>query len=147
MPIVAYYIDKVSANKNKPPEGRVDIKSGSKVVSVEKSKTGMINKYDSLAITYEFKTLYEPKLGELVFQGKVVYIGDHVEKGLKMWEKEGKIPDEVEIEVKNFLFRKCLGLGITISENMNLPPPIFFPMVSKKPKGKKIEEEDLRYIG
>ena len=147
MPIVGYYMDKILAKKTGLPKGRVDIKSGSKIVSIEKTKTGIKKKEDSLAITYEFKTMYEPGIGEIKMRGRLIYVGDDVDKGLKMWNDKKEIPGSIEVEVKNFLFRKCLGAGITISENMNLPPPVFFPMVSKRPTKKEISKDDLRYIG
>ena len=147
MPIVAYYIDGMNAKRSTQPTGRVDIKSGSKILSIGETKTGMKNKFEALAIDFEFKTIYEPGVGEITFNGRLVYVGDDVKEGLKLWEKKKDVPEKIGIEVKNFLFRKCLGLGITISENMNLPPPVFFPIVTQKPKGNEINMDDLRYIG
>jgi hypothetical protein len=67
---------------------------------------------------------------------------------LKNWEKNKKLPKEVEIEVKNFLFRKCLTIGVNLSENMQLPPPLIFPRVMSKPaQVVSKQEQDLSYIG
>jgi hypothetical protein len=146
MPIIAFNFDKISAKKNGVPKGRVDIKSGPTILGVKKIEAGIKTKHDSLAIDFEFKTTYEPKLAEISIQGRVVYIGDDVKKGLKMWKKDKKLPEGIEIDVRNFIFRKCLGLGITLSENMNLPPPLHFPVFSKKTR-RKITDQDLSYIG
>ncbi|OGI15241.1 hypothetical protein A3K63_04190 [Candidatus Micrarchaeota archaeon RBG_16_49_10] len=147
MPIVAYHIDEISAKKGGIPKGAVDIKSGSKIVSVDKTETGMFKKYDGIAVSFEFRTDYEPNVAEIVIRGKVVYAGEDVKESLKTWGKEKKLVENVEVEVRNFLFRKCLGMGITITENMNLPPPLLFPMVAKRPKKNEINPKDLRYIG
>lgn len=139
--IVGFGIKSISAERRNVPKGRVDINSSPKILSVSKSKMGFLKKGNPLNIEFEFSTKYEPKIGEIKIAGNVLYSGKKMKDVLKTWKKEKKIPKEVDKEVKNFLFRKCLTIGVNLSENMQLPPPLMFPTVVSK------KEEDLTYIG
>ncbi|MEM0333057.1 MAG: hypothetical protein QXX30_01160 [Candidatus Aenigmatarchaeota archaeon] len=59
---------------------------------------------------------------------------------VKEWEKNKKLPEEIDIEVKNFLLKKCLSFALTISEEIRMPTPIPFPVIVKK-------KEENSYIG
>jgi hypothetical protein len=139
--IVGFSITSISAERKSIPRGRVDINSSPKILSVKKSKMGFLEGKIPLSIGFEFVTKYEPKVGEIRIKGNILYLGKDMKKTLKKWTKEKKFPKEVDIEVKNFLFRKCLTIGVNLSESMQLPPPLMFPTVVPK------KTEDLSYIG
>ncbi len=133
----------MQANRvKKVPKGRINISSSPKIKSIKEIQPPFSNK-KALEITFEFVTKYEPNVGEIKIKGVVIYSGDKIKDQLKTWKKEKKLIKEIEVEIKNFLFRKCLGLEITISEQMQLPPPIMFPHVVAKEQKKP----DLSYIG
>lgn len=142
MPIVGYSIRSISANRKDVPKGRININSNPKIVSVKEAEVGFSRKEKSIKVGFEFLTRYEPNIGKIIIVGDVLYTGKKLSESLKKWEKSEKLPKEVEMEIKNFLFRKCLSLGISLSENMQLPPPLIFPRVVTKKK-----EVDLKYIG
>lgn len=139
--IVGFGIKSISAERKNVPRGRIDINSSPKIVSVSRSKGGFLRKEKPLNIEFEFTTKYEPNVGEIRISGNVFYLGKKMKDVLKTWEKEKKFKKEVDVEVKNFLFRKCLTIGMNLSENMQLPPPLMFPRVVPKRKA------DLSYIG
>lgn len=144
MPIVGFGIESISADRAKKiPRGRLNINSTPRIVSIKEAKIGPLKERKGLDVKFEFKTKYEPDIGKINIKGHVFYVGDKAKNGLKSWEKRKKLPKEIDSEIKNFLFRKCLTMGLTLSENMQLPPPLFFPRVMLK-KGKK---KDLKYIG
>ncbi len=130
--IVGFGVKFISAERKSIPKGRVDINSSPKILSVTKAKMGFLKKGNPLKIEFEFTTKYEPKIGEIRIAGNVLYTGKKMKDVLKTWKKEKKIPREVDREVKNFLFRKCLTIGVNLSENMQLPPPLMFPTVVPK---------------
>jgi len=139
--IVGFSIKSILAERKNIPRGRIDIKSIPKIISVSKSKKGFLKKDKPLNVEFEFLTRYEPDIGEIKIIGNVFYVGKKIKEIMKMWEKQKKLPKEVDMEIKNFLFRKCLSIGLNLSENMQLPPPLIFPRVVPKKKA------DLRYIG
>ena len=144
--IVGFSIKSIFAERKSIPRGRIDINSSPKIVSVSKSKKGFLKKNKPLNIEFEFLTRYEPKIGEMKINGNVFYVGKKMKDIMKMWNKEKKLPKEVDMEIKNFLFRKCLSIGLNLSENMQLPPPLIFPRVVPK-KLVSNKKADLRYIG
>ena len=146
--IVGFGIKSISAERKNVPKGRVDINSTPKILSITKSKTSFLKKEKPLNIEFEFITKYKPNIGEIRISGNVLYLGKKMKDTLKAWEKREKIPKEVDIEVKNFLFRKCLTICLNLSENMQLPPPLIFPRVVTRPPRKVPRPEgDLSYIG
>jgi len=145
LPIIGFHIRFISAVKKSLPKGRIDVNSTPSIVSVNKTQIGFKEKEDALDIGFNFVTKYEPDLGEIKIEGNVMYVGSKMKETLNSWKKEKKLAPEVDVEVKNFIFRKCLTIGINLSENMNMPPPLMFPTVVLNKKEKN--ESDMRYIG
>jgi len=141
--IVGFSIKTINAERKDMPKGRIDINSTPKIISVSDAKVDFISKQKPLSVEFEFTTKYEPEVGEIRILGNVFYVGKNMKDTLKVWKKDKILSKEVDIEVKNFLFRKCLSIGMNLSENMQLPPPLIFPRVMPKQK----EKEDLTYIG
>lgn len=141
--IIGFGIHDIITNRiKKMPKIKINIESSPKIKSVKEIKPPMSNK-KALEISFEFITKYKPDIGEILMKGVVIYSGD-IKDATKTWKKNKKLPKEMDAEVKNFLFRKCLGLGIIISEEMQLPPPMMFPRIAVKQNDKK---PDLSYIG
>lgn len=139
--IVGFGIKSISAERKNVPRGRIDISSTPKIVSVDWPDTKVFTKKKPVDIKFEFTTRYEPNVAEIKIIGHVLYLGKKTKDLIKKWKKSKVFPKEVNMEVKNFLFKKCLILGVNLSENMQLPPPLIFPRVVQKKK------PDLRYIG
>jgi hypothetical protein len=144
MPVIGYNISSIQAEKRNVQTKKIDISSIPRIDSVVKKDLTFPAKQNALAIGFEFKTTYNPDIGQIKFVGELLYSNKNVEKILDFWNKKNKLPDEVDIEVKNFLFKKCLTLGINISENLQLPPPIMFPALRQK---KDEDTADTAYIG
>jgi len=138
--IVGFSIKTISADRKDLPRGRIDINSTPRIISIEESKMDFMNK-KPLSIEFEFITRYEPRIAEIRILGNVLYLGKDIKNTLKIWKEKKVLSKEIDIEVKNFLFRKCLSIGMDLSENMQLPPPLMFPRVVPKQK------EELTYIG
>lgn len=147
MPIVGFQIKSIRMDRGEIPKGRIDINSTPSITSVRKSEVGFSNKEDALNIGFEFVTRYEPNIGEMKIVGNILYLGKDIKEVIKNWRKEKKLPREIDAEVRNFLFRKCMTIGINLSEEMQLPPPLMFPRVVVKEGEKSKKEVDLKYIG
>ncbi|MBU5688116.1 MAG: hypothetical protein KQA41_01200 [Candidatus Aenigmarchaeota archaeon] len=144
MPIVGFYLKNLNAFRKNQPKDRIDINTTVNILNIEKTSIGIKNKESALDVSFEFFTKYEPNVGEIRLEGNVMYIGNKVNDALKLWKKEKRVLPEVDVEIKNFLFRKCMTIEINLAENMSLPPPIMFPTVMIK-RGE--EQKDTRYIG
>ncbi len=137
--IIGYRITSINAERKDVKPGRIDVNSTPKVVSIEKRKR-------ALGIVFEFVTIYNPNMGHIKINGELLYREKNLKQVLSYWKKNGKLPAKTDIEVKNFLFRKCLTLGVTLSEQLNLPPPVMFPVLAPK-KDRSKDEDRTRYIG
>lgn len=150
MPVLGYSIKDLNATRKPLSAGKIDINSIPRIKDVRERSMdipGMVGKKDPVVgIDFEFQTEYKPEVGSIKIAGEVIYTGLDNKKILKEWEKNKKLPIEVEVEVKNFLLKKCLLLGIDISEEMQLPPPIAIPMIRlvEETKDKKKSPD---YIG
>lgn len=130
MPIIGYHISSISAERKDASTEKIDINSTPKINSVEQKDMTFPIKQPALAISFEFETIYTPDIGEIRIAGELLYSSKNLKKISEFWIKRNKLPEDIDAEVRNFLFRKCLSLGVNLSENLQLPPPIMFPVVS-----------------
>jgi hypothetical protein len=142
MPVIGYAIKSITAERKKEATGQVNINSTQNILNVDSKEINIFGKQSPLVIQFEFTTAYEPSVGSIKLNGEVFYATDDDKKVVKDWKKEKKLPENIDLEVKNFLFKKCLSLGLDISEEMQLPAPLIFPMVVPKK-----EEQKAEYIG
>lgn len=143
MPVIGYSLTSISAEKKSVKSlQKLDINSTPDVKYVEEKDITIVDKEPALVIGFEFTTTYSPDVGHIKINGELVYSSANNKKIVKEWKKNKKLPTDVDIDVKNFLFRRCLTLGIDLSENLQLPPPLVFPVVVPNK-----ENEKTRYIG
>jgi hypothetical protein len=139
--IIGYNFDKIEANKVKEISGKLDITSSVKIISVEEKEIEILNKKRVLEVEFEFLVEYKEDFGSIRMFGKLLYDGKNIKEGLKMWKKDQRLPEDIDIEIKNFLFKKCLTLAIILADELRLPSPLPFPIVVPTKK------EDKNYIG
>ena len=144
MPILGYNIVSIDADRTMktPSISNIDVSSTAKISSVEDRTITFPEKLEALGIGFEFNTQYKPDLANIKLIGEVVFVDKDHKNILKFWNKNKKLPDEIDLEIKNFLFRRCLTLGVNLSQELQLPPPVVFPVFTKKEK-----DEDTKYIG
>ncbi len=140
--IIGYNFTKIEASKTKEISGKVDISSSVKLISVEEKEIEILNKQKVLEIGFEFFVEYKEGFGKIEMHGNLLYEGKDVKDAIKMWKKEKRLPESADLEVKNFLFKKCLTLAIFLADEIRLPSPLPFPVVVPAQK-----EENKGYIG
>lgn len=145
MTVLGHSITSINANRKTLVAKKIDINSTPKIIDVKEKPMAVPGVLDEkspvLAIEFEFNTDYKPDIGNIRIAGELIYTGNDNKKVLKDWEKNKKLPQDVDIEVKNFLLRKCLLFGVSISQEMQLPPPLVIPMMRLK------KEQSPNYIG
>ncbi|MEM5875209.1 MAG: hypothetical protein QXW01_00765 [Candidatus Aenigmatarchaeota archaeon] len=119
---------------------KVDINSTIDILEVKENEIDIGERKKVIEIAFEFKVEYKPSDGKIVLKGNVLYYAKNSKDVVKEWEKNKKLPEEIDIEVKNFLLKKCLSFALTISEEIRMPTPIPFPVIVKK-------KEENSYIG
>lgn len=149
MPIIGHSIRSLNAVRKPSVSNSIDINSVPKIVEVKEKRMEVLDNKGQkqlmepmLEIEFEFQTDYKPDVGMIKIAGEIIYTGQDNKKALKEWDKNKRLPREVDIEVKNFLLRKCLLLEVNISQEMQLPPPIVIPMIREKE-----DKKEPDYIG
>jgi len=140
--IIGYNFTKIEAERKKDISGKVDISSTVKINSVEEKEIEILNKQKVLEIGFEFIVEYREDFGKIHMTGFLLYDGKDIKDAVKMWKRDKKVPESIDLEVKNFLFKKCLTLAIILADEIRFPSPLPFPMVVPAKK-----EESKSYIG
>jgi len=124
----------ISGKIKKPATNKISINSSPVIEDLEERKTGLTGLEKILAIKFSFKTKYEPNVAEIEMKGEVMYQTKEHEKLLKEWKKEKRLPKEDAVIILNAIFRRCLSKTIGMAEDLQLPPPIRFPVVKAEKK-------------
>jgi hypothetical protein len=140
--ILGYNFARIEATRNKEISGNLNISSSVKITSVEEKEIEFLNKQKVLEIGFEFLVEYKEGFGKIEMHGSLLYDGKDIKDASKMWKKDKKLPESIDLEVKNFLFKKCLTLAILLADEIRFPSPLPFPMIVPSRK-----EESKSYIG
>lgn len=139
--IIGLNINSISAEINeKVPKGNISINSTPRIIDMDKRELNVAGVKDILAVEFSFETKYEPGVGKIGFTGEVLYQSDDFKNILNKWKKEKKLDDGITVEILNAIFRKCLAEGVSIANELRLPPPVSFPVV-------KAKNEAQEYVG
>ncbi|MEM0243536.1 MAG: hypothetical protein QXT34_03800 [Candidatus Aenigmatarchaeota archaeon] len=137
--ILGYTFEEIEG-KRAEISGKVDINSTIDIKDVKEIEIEIGEKKKVVEISFEFKVEYKPSDGKITFKGNILYYSKNNKEVIKEWEKNRRLPEDIDIEVKNFLLKKCLTFALSIAEEIRMPSPIPFPMIVKK-------KEDKSYIG
>jgi hypothetical protein len=88
----------------------------------------------ALSIDFEFLTRYDPEFARIVIRGSVMYMAEKNKPILDEFGKNKKLPENVSLEVLNYLFRHCLLKASNLAEDLQLPPPMPMPKITPKAK-------------
>ena len=119
-------------NRSAKPIGNISVNSTPIIKDIEESKAGPAGIKNIITVQFEFKTIYEPNIGNISLSGELLYQTDKIKDILKEWKKNKRLPSEVAVPILNAIFRRCLSKIISLSEDLQLPPPIRFPVVKQK---------------
>ncbi len=131
MPIVKIDVHKLSAERNLSAlGGQVRIDNTVSLKNVEDMEFTLEGK-KGLKFTFSFTCTYQPDLGSIVVEGKVLFVDETlvVEAIKKGWDKDKKIPGSVMEQIANAALHKGNIQAIKISEEINLPSPLPLPKV------------------
>ena len=117
----------------------VKINSSPKIVSVKEADVTPMGR-KALALGFDFVTKYTPDIGEIKMTGEVIYLSEKNAKIIKDWKAKKSLPEDMNMEILNYLFRACLIKISVLADDLQLPPAVQLPRV--KPKS-----DQSSYIG
>jgi len=132
MGVIGFNFRSIEARtEDKKIEGNVDVNSTPTIENVTKKDISIEGMKDVLSFEFSFRTKYNPDIGEINITGEVLYKTDDAKKILAMW-KEKKMNAKITADVLNVVFRKCLTKAIAIADELRLPVPLNFPVVTQE---------------
>lgn len=138
MPVVGVILNSIEAKRTGDFSKGVKINNKVTTTNLKEEEIPGISK-SGVVIDFKFNSNYESdgkNVAEIIINGNVYYVGDDAKTIIKFWEKYKNIPEEPHVEILNTVFRKCITRAITISEDIQLPPPIGMPFAEKRNKKK-----------
>lgn len=131
MGVIGFNFTSISAHADeKNFKGDININSTPSIESVEKHDLSAIGIVNAVEIKFKFTTSYEPKAGKIEFGGEILYQVDDAKKVTRQWKDGNKLDEKIALDVLNTIFRRCLSKAVEIADQLRLPPPIRFPIVT-----------------
>jgi predicted nicotinamide N-methyase len=144
MPVIGINIKSIDAKKNEEVTGSVKVNSNTNIKEVKEQDLPAL-KQKGLTIGFDFTTEYvdnkNKTVANIVISGDVLYIDEQIEKIMKDWKKDKKLSDELNLLIINAVLRKSIVRALSLSEELQLPPPIALPFAKKQ------EDSNESYIG
>jgi len=136
MPVIGVSINKIDGERLKAIDMPLGVKSNTNIKDVRELDMPAFNR-KGLNIKFDFTVQYENeqnvKYGNIIIGGEVLYISpDKQDAIIEEWKKTKKLGKDVNIEILNSILRKCLVKSISITDDLQLPPPITLPYATSK---------------
>ena len=139
MTIVGFTFTKMSAERKGAAHGRLNINNKSGILTVEKVPLalGTGSPTPALKFTFEFKTIYEPSIGEIALNGEIVYMDkpESIDAVIKDWTTNKHLPAALHAHIMNSVLSRCSVESLLMSKELNLPSPIQLPRIRKLAPG------------
>jgi hypothetical protein len=143
--IVGFGFTKISAEKGESAKGKIDINNNVSIKDVKEDNFafGSDKKQNVIKFIFEFTSKYEPKVGNILFEGSLLYMEEPKKSKaiLDDWKNNKKLPKELMGGLLNTILTKCNVQALIMSQEVNLPPPIPLPKVQLN------QQADKSYIG
>ena len=135
MTIVGFAFSKMLVNKNEGVKGKINISNNISITDVKESDLLLGTENEKgIKFSFAFSSNYEPKIGEIILEGHVLYMANSEKAKIHVaeWKKEKKIDKDVMKSILNSILTKCNIQALLLSKEINLPPPIPLPKVGEK---------------
>jgi hypothetical protein len=135
MTVVGFSFTKMHVERKSAARGKLSIKNNINIRKIDSTDLSLgKSKEAGLVFTFEYKSVYEPEVGDISLEGEVIYLLDakRVKDVLDRWKKESKVDSDILGEVLNAALSKCNIQAIILSRDLNLPSPIPLPKVGIK---------------
>lgn len=139
MAIIGFNFRSISASIEdvKDVEKEINVNSSPKIDNVEKKDLDMPGMDNVVAVKFTFRTVYEPKIGEIIITGEILYKADDAKTVLKLWKDKKTVEQKMYLDVTNTILRKCISKAVMLADELRLPQPVAFPIVTAKQEEQK----------
>jgi hypothetical protein len=137
--IVGFNFTKILATKTTPIKGKFSVKNKVEIRDIVKHDLPLgKSKQSGVRFMFRYESQYEPKIGEIVLEGDLLYLLEDKEAKaiLDEWAKTKKMPQSIMGPVLNTILTKANLEALVISRDVNLPPQVPLPKVQMKANAK-----------
>lgn len=145
--IVGFNFTKMLIERKEGAPGKISVNNNVAIKSVDRIPLQFGKKQEeAIRMDFEFQATYEPKHGEIFFEGYLVWLDakDSMDAILKQWQKEKKLDQVIMNHVLNHILAKCNVEAIILSRDIGLPPTVPMPRVQVQQgtdvKGKQVKK-------
>jgi hypothetical protein len=135
MTIVGFNFTRMLAERKPAKGGKIGIKNNINITEISETDLALGKSHESgLVFRFEFKSIYEPEVGAITFNGEILYMAEQkvVKAVLDKWKKEKKVDSQILGEILNTALAKCNIQALILSQELHLPSPIPLPRVGIK---------------
>ena len=130
MPIIGLNYTKIDAARSGDTNQKLNINTTPQILDFKKATLeGLGNNIPVARINFEYRTAVKPDIAHLVIDGIIIYENKDIDKIEKHWEKEKKLPMDIQIELINYIFKTVSIKALMISEMLQMPPIINLPSI------------------
>jgi len=133
MRVIGFNFTKISAEKQGDRPAKLEINSNVQILDLKKIENSIIKEGITLALKFSYSVDYGKGFAKLSFEGDILMIVDEKlsKEILKKWKKK-KLPDDIRVVLFNLILSKSNVKALQIEEDLNLPPHIPLPRLSKE---------------
>ncbi|RLF36369.1 MAG: hypothetical protein DRN03_03775 [Thermoplasmata archaeon] len=84
---------------------------------------------ENATIEFQYTTNYGA-IGIIRMEGSLIYEEKGAKKAAEMWQKSGRMPDDVASKLHTAIMHACVPEAVFIARDLSLPPPIPLPQIS-----------------
>ncbi len=132
MAIVGFNFSKINVERKDIKKGKISISNNVAIKDVKPTNISLgKEKQDALKFTFEFTSRFDPKVGNILLGGDLLFIGDpkRIKEVNENWKKDKNIPKDIMANILNTVLAKCNIQALILSQEVNLPPPVPLPKV------------------
>lgn len=148
MKIIGFAINKISAEKKKRSNGKIEIKNNLSIDNISEEQVDIVNK-STLKFDFSYGINYEPNLAEIKILGSVLGTEEPeiVRAILKDW-KDKKFTSELKLGVLNYIMSECLLRALNLEKELGLPSHIPLPKIKGETKNPVVSNSNpANYTG
>jgi hypothetical protein len=137
MQVIGFNFTKISSERKKALEGKIEISSNMNIKDISPDKIPMIKDKEVLKFDFEFIITYKPDLAEIKFEGFILVLVDREKQKdiIKKW-KNKKLDDDVRIPLFNTILTKCNLRALQLEEELQLPSHVPMPKIQPQNNNK-----------
>src|SRR3989344_3335062 len=123
MAVVGFNFNNINVEKKEAGKGKISISNNVAIKNIEQKDFSLGKQSQSaLKFTFEFTSKYDPKIGNILLGGDILYLGDAKKNKevLDEWKKSKKVSPEIMASVLNTVLAKCNIKALILSQEEKL---------------------------